>query len=115
MTSQKNPFLGTWRIAEMEHWDLDFIDAEEEGTIEFGEGGQGDFQFGYVHESMDYEIEKVDGKHRIVFSWDGQDELDPVSGRDWAVIESDESLYGKLAFHMGEKSWFKAKRKTASS
>jgi hypothetical protein len=78
MTQKKNPFLGKWRITEMEQWDKDFIDAEEEGYIEFGKGGQGDFQFGYVHGSMDYEVETGDGKQRLGFSWEGTDEMAEV-------------------------------------
>jgi len=95
----------------MEHWDPDFIDAEEEGYIEFDRSGQGDFHFGYVHGLIDYEIEKVEGGLRLEFSWDGNDEMDPAGGRGWALIEPEGTLYGKLCFHMGERSWFKAVRK----
>ena len=107
---KKNPFIGKWRITEMEQWDLDFIDEEEKGYIEFGKGDQGDFHFGCVKGSMDCEIETVGGNPRIEFSWDGTDEMDETSGRGWARIEKDGTLYGMIAFHMGERSWFKAKR-----
>jgi len=36
--------------------------------------------------------------------------MDEVSGRGWARIEDDGTMYGKIVFHMGERSWFKAKR-----
>jgi hypothetical protein len=114
MAEKKNPFIGTWRITEMEHWDLDFIDAEEEGYIEFDRSGQGDFQFGYVHGSIDTEISMVEGKLRSEFSWAGNDEMDEVSGRGWAIIEKDGSLYGQIIFHIGERSWFRAVRKESS-
>ena len=110
MVRKKNPFLGKWRIAEMEQWDKDFIDAEEGGYFQFDKGGQGDFQFGYVHGSMDYEVETEDGKQRVDFSWEGTNELDETSGRGWVRLEDDGTLYGKIAFHMGERSWFKAER-----
>jgi hypothetical protein len=115
MAEKKNPFIGTWRITEMEQWDLEFIDAEEEGCIEFDKAGQGDFQFGYVHGSMDCEISIGEGRQRVEFSWDGNNELDPANGRGWAIVEKDGSLFGQIIFHMGEKSWFKAERKTAPS
>jgi hypothetical protein len=114
MASRKNPFLGKWRITEMEQWDLEFIDAEEEGYIEFDKAGQGDFQFGYVHGSLDCEIGTVEGRPRIEFSWDGNNELDPANCRGWAVLEDNGTMHGKITFHMGENSWFKAGRKTAS-
>jgi hypothetical protein len=110
MTQKKNPFLGKWRITEMEEWDKDFIDAEEEGYIEFGKGGQGDFQFGYVHGFIDYNVETEAGKQRLDFSWEGSNEMDEAAGRGWVRMEDDGTLYGKITFHMGERSWFRAKK-----
>jgi len=107
---KKNIFIGKWRITEMEQWDPEYVDEDEEGYIEFCKDNQGDFHFGYVSGSMDCEIETVEGKPRIEFSWVGTDEMDEACGRGWARIEKDGTLYGKLAFHMGERSWFKAKR-----
>ena len=107
---KKTPFLGKWHITEMEQWDSDYIDEEEDGYIEFSDGDLGDFHFGYVDGSMDCEIETVEGKPRVEFSWLGSDEMDAASGRGWARIESDGTMSGKVAFHMGERSWFKAER-----
>ena len=42
-------------------------------------------------------------------SFEGQDEYDPVSGRGWVIIE-DDTLKGKIFFHAGDESGFKAKR-----
>ncbi|OGJ89563.1 MAG: hypothetical protein A2487_14610 [Candidatus Raymondbacteria bacterium RifOxyC12_full_50_8] len=109
MAEKKNLFIGKWRITEMEQWDQDFVDEEEEGFIEFGK--RSSFQFGYLQGQIDYKIEEIEGKQRLEFSWAGNDEMDPVSGRGWARIEEDGTLYGKIAFHMGDQSWFKSKRK----
>jgi hypothetical protein len=38
-----NPYLGNWRIIEMELWDKDFIDMETEGYFRFGDDEMGDF------------------------------------------------------------------------
>ncbi|RPI79469.1 MAG: hypothetical protein EHM45_02805 [Desulfobacteraceae bacterium] len=108
---ERNPFLGIWRITEMEQWDPDFINVEEQGYFKFGKGDQGIFQFGYVHGDMDYEIETVEGKPRLEFSFIGNDETDEINGRGWARIEDDGKMFGKLAFHWGERSWFRAKKK----
>ncbi len=57
---------------------------------------------------MDCRVETVDGRERVEFSWEGQDELDPASGRGWAVIENGE-LRGRIFIHLGDDSEFRAK------
>jgi hypothetical protein len=37
------------------------------------------------------------------------DEMDPCTGRGWAVLEGDE-LHGMIFFHQGDESGFVAKR-----
>jgi hypothetical protein len=59
----------------------------------------GNFQFGSVQGQIDYRIEKIGAVERLDFSWEGQSENDPASGRDWAVINDevrtwkDESIF----------------------
>lgn len=48
------------------------------------------------------------------FSWEGQDEMDSVSGRGWAVL-NEEQLQGRLFFHRGDESGFRADRATRSN
>jgi hypothetical protein len=105
-----SPFQGRWRIVSMEMWDQDFVDAEVEGYFEFGPDGLGSFQFGYVSGDIDYKVDTRDGKPRVEWSWDGNDEMDPAQGRGWAVIDGDE-IHGLIAFHQGDESEFVAKRK----
>jgi hypothetical protein len=38
----------------------------------------------------------------VEFSWEGNDECDPASGRGWAVLEEDGSLCGRIFFHLGD-------------
>ena len=105
-----NPYLGKWRITEMEMWDQDYIDLETEGYFEFDEDGLGDLQFGTLDAGIDYRIESFCGNERLEFSWIGGDEDEMgESGRGWAVIK-DGRLEGKIYFHLGDESWFKAKR-----
>ncbi len=47
--SKKPPFIGTWRINEMELWDKAAIDLVENGYIRFDEGETGEFFFIAVH------------------------------------------------------------------
>lgn len=95
----------------MEEWDKDFIDEEEDGYFEFGKGGDGEFHFGNVQGSIHGESETIEGKSRFEFTWVGSAEMDELNGRGWAEIQENGKLYGKIIFHGGDKSWFKAKRK----
>jgi len=100
-------FIGAWRIVEMEAWDQEYVDMEVPGHFTFEKDGLGNFHFGAVEGEMDCRIAPFDGRDRIEFSWEGQDEMDSVSGRGWAVIENGE-LCGRIFFHLGEESMFRA-------
>ena len=106
---QRNPYIGKWRIINMEMWDQDFIDMETEGHFLFEKDQLGYFQFGLVQGQIDYRIEKIGEIERLEFSWEGQNENDEASGRGWAVIKNDH-LEGRFYFYLGDDSWFKAKR-----
>ena len=109
MGKRRNPYLGRWRITEMEMWDQSYIDLVTEGHFTFGKDGWGNFQFGAVVGETDYSIEEIENTERVEFSFEGHDEYDPVSGRGWITIEHD-TLKGKIFFHAGDESEFKAKR-----
>lgn len=101
--------LGKWRITEMELWDQDYIDMDIEGYLSFQKDNVGDFQFGLVQGAIDYKIEKSGLSERLEFSWIGQDEGSPVSGRGWAVIKHG-ILEGRIYIYLGDDSGFKATR-----
>jgi hypothetical protein len=109
MKAKSKPFIGTWYIVEMEAWDQEYVNMEVQGHFTFKKDGLGDFQFGLVQGEMDCRIETVGGKERIEFSWEGQAELDPASGRGWAMIENGE-LRGRIFIHLGDDSTFRARR-----
>jgi hypothetical protein len=106
---KRNPYIGKWRITEMEMWDKDFIDMETEGHFLFEKDDLGSFQFGLVQGQIDYRIEKIDEVERLEFTWEGQDENDEALGRGWAILGND-YLEGRFYFHLGDDSWFKAKK-----
>ena len=58
---------------------------------------------------MTIELKKLGEIERLDFSWEGQAENDRALGRGWAVIKNDH-LEGRLYFHSGDNSWFKAKK-----
>ena len=106
---QMKPFMGNWRITEMEVWDRDYIDMEVPGYIRIDSEGTGQFQFGLVSGDIDGRAEQCGGSPCFAFSWSGQDEDDPASGRGWAVVEAGD-LRGRIYLHLGDDSAFLAVR-----
>ena len=104
-----NPFKGYWRITSMTQWDQEFVDEEVEGHFEFGPNNMGSFQFGYVQGQIDYRTGVRDKKPCVEFTWEGSDEMTPVEGRGWAILDGDE-ITGILFFHQGDETEFKAKK-----
>lgn len=107
--TMSNKYIGKWRITEMELWDSNFIDLVAKGQIILKKDQLGKFQFGTVEAEIDYRIEVINNLERLEFSWEGYDESDQVCGIGWVVIKGN-VLHGKLYFHLGEDSWFKATR-----
>ena len=108
------PFLGYWKIIEMEVWARDYIDLVLPGFIEFtydDDHLMGSFQFGTVSGGLDCRLRDIEGVTFIEWSWDGQSETDPACGRGWARLDG-EDLVGRLFIHAGDDSAFKARRET---
>lgn len=103
--------LGEWRITKMEQWEKDYVDAEVKAYIRYDERGRGEFQFGYVSGSMDCQFTERDGRPAVEWSWEGNDEMDEVSGRGWAALDEDEKhLHGRIFIHDCDDSGFDARR-----
>jgi hypothetical protein len=109
MNKEFKPFIGTWSIIEMEAWDQEYVNMEVPGHFTFKKNGTGLFHFGLVQGEMDCRVETDDRGARIQFSWLGEEEMDPASGRGWAVIESGE-LCGRIFIHLGDDSALRARR-----
>lgn len=108
-STTKNPFFGIWNIVSMTVWDEDYFDEEVRAFIEFKDKGRGEFHFGYVHGDMDCRIAERDGEPVVEWTWDGNDEMDEVHGRGWALLKGTE-LHGMILFHQGEESGFVARK-----
>lgn len=96
----------------MDMYDAEYRDIEVPAYITFERSHQGEFQFSAVCGTIDYRRVKRDGEIAIEFSWDGQDEMDPVVGRGSATIK-DGRLEGRIFTHMGDDSSFVARRDKA--
>ena len=99
---------GRWRIIEMDRWERPGIDLLEPGFISFSRGLHGEFAFIAVHGWMDCSLLERDGRPGVEFTWEGNDEGDPVHGRGWAVLVGDE-IEGHIYIHLGEDSGFRAR------
>jgi hypothetical protein len=104
---------GRWRITEAELWDRDALNLVAPAFIEFAKDGSGSFGFIAVQGEMDCREVERDRRPGVEFSWEGNDECDPASGRGWAVLEEDGSLSGRIFFHLGDDSGFTAVREAA--
>jgi uncharacterized protein YndB with AHSA1/START domain len=83
---------------------------EVQAYIDVNEKRLGQFQFGLVRGSLDGEIVDYDGEERLEFTWEGQDELEPVFGSSWLKLRDDDNLEGWIKFHLGDRSTFRARR-----
>jgi hypothetical protein len=106
----KHPVVGTWRIAEMDLWDRDAIELLGPALFEFRADGTGNLGFIAVEGYVDWKPSAWHATERVEFSWDGNDEGDAVSGRGWAEAAGDGSLHGRIFFHLGDDSGFRASR-----
>ena len=106
----EHDFTGTWRIYEMELWDSDYYNMEVQAYIEIGSNNLGNFQFGLVSGYLDGYIEDEFGKDIFVFTWEGQDEMDPVTGSGWLKLMDKNAAVGSINFHLGDRSRFRARR-----
>ena len=73
-------YEGAWHIVDMELWDEDYFNMQVQAYIHIGSNGIGDFQFCLVSDELDGEIVKSGNPERFEFTWEGQDENDPVFG-----------------------------------
>ena len=96
---------GTFEIVEMELWSKEDIDLVEVGDIQI-KGNKGTLQFICVTGIMDIRKSRSCG---YKFSWDGNDELDPVSGFGEFTCDGD-TLTGRIYMHNGDDSQFVARR-----
>ncbi|WP_445359524.1 hypothetical protein [Microbulbifer sp. ANSA005] len=106
-----NNFIGKWAIIEMEQWDQEYIDLVEPDYFNFEKGGQGQFVFGTVNGFIDCRYDNEKHPTKVDFSWEGSSEHDPVSGRGWFKIKSENSIYGMLFIYNSDESWVKATKK----
>ena len=103
-------FTGMWHIYEMDMWDENYFNMETQAYIEIKKDSLGSFQFGLVSGDIDGEIVDYPYGKRFEFTWEGNDEMDPVLGSGWLRIKEKDLIEGRFKIHNGDSSTFLARR-----
>ncbi|MHC1754477.1 MAG: hypothetical protein AB9861_03445 [Methanosarcina sp.] len=103
-------FTGTWHIYEMEQWDEDYFNMDVQAYIKIESANSGCFQFGLVCGEIDGRIVDYADDKRFEFTWEGNDECDPVFDSGWVRIKEKDTLEGEFRFHQGDSSTFPARK-----
>jgi len=103
-------YAGTWHIYKMETWDEDYFSMEIQAFVRIDRKGGGEFQFGLVSGQIDGEVVREGADERFEFTWEGSDEMDPVSGSGWIELQGKDQIKGKFKIHLGDSSSFWAKQ-----
>lgn len=107
--SARRPFVGRWRMTEMELWTAEDLDLLGPARLTLDRDGLGEVRFIAVEAGLDYRVIERGGQPAIEFSFDGFDEGDRINGRGWAVLQND-VLHGRVFIHHGDESSFVARR-----
>lgn len=94
----------------MELWDASYFNMETQAFIEVRPENLGSFQFGLVSGRLDGYVEGRPPKQRFVFTWGGNDEMEPATGSGWLRLKGESELVGSIKLHLGDRSKFRARR-----
>ena len=88
-------------------WDEDYFNMEVQCFIHIEPNGIGNFQFGLVSGTLDGDVpEKLVREERFEFTWEGQDENDPILGSGWLKLSGKDKVRGSIKIHLGDRSSF---------
>lgn len=100
-TAVKPRWTGRWHLVESDLWGDDSIDLLGQAHIELGPDRLGYLMVGALQADVDYRIAERDGLSMVEFSWIGDDDGHPASGRGSAQLQSDGTLRIQLYIHRG--------------
>jgi hypothetical protein len=108
MANRLNAFRGKWRIISTDLWESAALDEFGTAYLAFGRNRTGELHLIALSASIDYRVGTRDGSPIVEFSWAGDDDGSPVSGRGWAR-RGPHGLIGRLFIHDGDDAEFAAK------
>ncbi len=103
-------FTGTWNVVSSPDFDDDYLHMEVSPYVSLRQKGNrvdGEYHLGLQSGDIDG---RLDGDHRIVFSFEGMDEMDPVDGAGTAVLKGDHLTF-RLMYHDGDDYTFECERR----
>jgi hypothetical protein len=103
-TAVKPRWTGRWHLVESDLWGDDSIDLLGQAYIELGPDRLGYLMVGALQADVDYRIVERDGISMVEFSWIGDDDGHPASGRGSAQLQSDGTLRIQLHIHRGDEA-----------
>ena len=109
MARRSNAFREKWRIVSTDVWEPDALDEFGPAHLTFGPNRTGELCLIAISASVHYHAGTRDGAPMVEFTWAGDDDGYPISGRGW-VRRSPEGLVGRVFIHEGDEAEFTAKR-----
>jgi hypothetical protein len=103
-------FTGTWQVVSSPDFDYDYLCMETTPYITLRQTRDhfdGEYQVGLQTGSIDGRLQS---ENQMVFSFEGMDEMDPVSGAGIATIEGDRLTF-TLMYHLGDDFTFECQRR----
>jgi hypothetical protein len=103
-------FVGTWRVVSSPDFEDDYLRMEVEPFVRLRRDGErlvGEYHVGLQSGSLDGRL--VDETH-VVFSFEGNDEMDEVNGAATATLTGDRMLF-TLRYHLGDDFTFECERR----
>jgi hypothetical protein len=107
---------GKWLVAEMPDLSDDYLDLTPDPhvvlkTQKTRKDISGEYEFGAQSGVIDGRFERLpDGGTRLTFTFEGNDELDPVHGYGEATLIDEDALKGYMRYHLGDTYRFVWKR-----
>lgn len=102
-------FIGSWNIVSSPDFDDDYLSMEGAPYVTLQEEGNrvtGEYHFGLCTGDLDG---RPEGDGRVIFSFEGMDELDEVNGAATATLDGDRLIL-KLKYHQGDEYTFECER-----
>jgi hypothetical protein len=103
-------FTGTWDVVSSPDFDDDYLHIEVAPYVRLRQGGDridGEYHLGLQTGNLDGRLE---GNDRIVFSFEGMDEMDVVNGAGTATLKDGRMIF-KLMYHLGDDFTFECERR----
>ena len=108
---KERDFAGKWRVVEAMDLVDDYLGLMPDPHLLFEVKSKnevtGTYQFGTQDGCIDGHFEKDKGNLQLIFSFEGSDEMDQVSGYGTVIFESIDTLLLKMHYHMGDTYSFR--------